>query len=59
MVFRIDPDPAGCRVTAQIHLRMGPLAQRANRKDLAAVREHMRGESINLKRIVESELAAR
>lgn len=54
MVFRVAPESGGCRFTAEIHLRIGPLAQRAQRKELAAVREHMRVEGENLKRIVEA-----
>ncbi len=53
MLFRIEPEPEGCRFTAEIHMRLGPLAQWANRKDLEAVREHMRVEGVNLKRSVE------
>jgi uncharacterized protein YndB with AHSA1/START domain len=54
MLFRIEPEPAGCRFSAEVHLRMGPLAQRAHKKELAAVREHMRVEGLNIKRIVEA-----
>ncbi|MDX1375794.1 MAG: hypothetical protein R3357_09550 [Burkholderiales bacterium] len=55
MLFRIEPRaPGALVVTAEIHLRMGPLAVRLNRKMLAAVREHMRVEGINLKRMVEA-----
>jgi hypothetical protein len=54
LLFRIEAaGPAACRVVAEIHLRMGPLAARLNRRELAAVREHMRVEGINLKRILE------
>jgi hypothetical protein len=55
MLFRIEPEADGCRFTAEIHLRMGPLARRAQRKELEAVREHMRIEGVNLKRIVEQQ----
>lgn len=54
MLFRVVPEQGGCRFIAEIHIRMGPLAQRANRKELAAVREHMRVEGVNIKRIVEA-----
>jgi hypothetical protein len=40
--------------TAEIVLRIGPLAARLNKRELDAVREHMRVEGINLKRFVES-----
>jgi hypothetical protein len=56
MLFRIDRRPAECILTAEIHLRLGPLAAWLNRKELAAVRDHMRAEGINLKRIVEGGL---
>ncbi len=58
MVFRIEPGSDGCRFIAEIHLRLGPLAQRANKKELDAVREHMRVEGVNIKRIVERQASA-
>jgi hypothetical protein len=42
------------RFIAEIFLRVGPLAARLNKRELDAVREHMRVEGINLKRFVES-----
>lgn len=58
MLFRVEPLPDGaCRVVAEIHLRMGPLAQRLKRRELDAVREHMRVEGVNLAAIVERESA--
>lgn len=54
MLFRIEPADTGCRLVAEVHLRMGPLAQRAHKKELAAVREHMRIEGLNAKQIVET-----
>jgi hypothetical protein len=54
MLFRIEPQRAGCVVTAEIHLRIGPLAAWLNRHEITAVREHMRVEGVNLKRIVET-----
>lgn len=53
MLFRIEPKQSGCRFIAETQLRVGPLGQWANRKDLDAVREHMRVEGVNIKRIVE------
>ncbi len=53
MVFRIAPAGDGCQFIAEVHLRMGPLAQRANKKELEAIREHMRVEGLNIKRILE------
>lgn len=58
ILFRIDPEDGGCRLTHQIQLRIGPLAQRFNRKELDAVREHMRVEAINAKRMIEASKAA-
>ena len=55
IVFRVELEPDGCRFIAEVHLRMGPLAQRAHKKELEAVREHMRVEGLNLKRIVEQQ----
>ena len=55
MEFRVVPEPGGCRFIAEIHLRMGPLARRANKKELETVREHMRVEGLNIKRIVEQQ----
>ncbi len=55
MRFRMVPEAGGCRFIAEIHLRMGPLAQRAHRKELAAIRKHMRVEGLNIKRIVEAQ----
>lgn len=58
MLFRVEPTPgAACRVVAEIHLRMGPLARRLRRRELDAVREHMRLEGVNLAAIVERESA--
>lgn len=55
MLFRIEPESDGCQFIAEIHLRMGPLARRAHKKELEAVREHMRVEGVNIKRIVEQQ----
>lgn len=58
MVFRLEPEGAGQCFIAEIHLRLGPLAQRAHRKELAVVQEHMRVEGVNLKKIVEQQCGA-
>lgn len=55
MLFRIEA--AGletCTLVAEIHLRVGPLAARINKRELDAVRAHMRIEGRNLKRILET-----
>jgi hypothetical protein len=55
MTFRIEPQASRrCRVVAEIQLRIGPLAAKLNKRELAAVREHMRVESMNLRQIVEA-----
>jgi hypothetical protein len=53
MLFRIVQETDGCRFVAEVHLRMGPLAQRAHKKELEAVRQHMKVEGENIKCIVE------
>lgn len=56
MLFRVERTAANaCRLVAEIQLRMGPLAARLNRRELTAVREHMRIEGVNLKRLVEQQ----
>jgi hypothetical protein len=54
MLFHLHPLANGQqRVIAEIHLRVGPLGARLNKREFDAVREHMRIEGVNLKRIVE------
>jgi len=55
ILFRMVPENGGCRLIQQIQLRMGPLARWLNRKELAAVREHMRVEGVNAKHMVEAQ----
>jgi len=56
LVFRLEPVTEGLyRFIAEIYLRAGPLAARLNKREFDAVREHMRVEGVNLKRIVESQ----
>ena len=52
-VFHVDRDGDHCRFEAQIHRRIGPLAKRLHQKDFDAVRQHMRDEGQNLKRLLE------
>jgi len=54
MLFRVEPQGNASMVTAEIHLRVGPLIARLNRREFDAVREHMRLEGVNMKRIVET-----
>ena len=53
MLFRVEPEADGCRLTAEIHLRVGPLAARLQRRELGAVRRHMREEGENMQRLLE------
>lgn len=55
IVFRVEDAGDLSRVVAEVHLRLGPLAQWAHRKEIEAVRAHMRVEGINMKRIVEGQ----
>ena len=54
MIFRIEEQTTACLFTAEIHLRIGPLAARLNRRDLDAVRQHMKEEGQNIKRLLEA-----
>ena len=54
LVFRLEKIAEHhYRFIAEIVLRAGPLARRLNKRELDAVREHMRVEGLNLKRFVE------
>ena len=53
LLFRIVEEPEGCVFIAELHLRMGPLAARLNKRELDAVRLHMREEGENIKRLLE------
>jgi hypothetical protein len=52
--FRMEPAGGGCRLTAEIVVRTGPVGAWLNRKEFEAVRRHMREEGENLKRLLES-----
>lgn len=55
MTFIFEEDQRGCKFTAQVFLRgVGPIGKWAQRKEFAAVRQHMKEEGINLKRIIEN-----
>ena len=54
LLFHVEPEGDGCRLTAEIHVRMGPLAAWLHRRELAAVRRHMREEGENMKRLLEA-----
>jgi hypothetical protein len=56
LLFRMAPIGRGaCRLSAEIHVRTGPLGAWLNRREFDAVRRHMREECQNLKRIVEGD----
>lgn len=52
--FEIQPEDGGaCRFIATIPIRTGPLGAWLNRREFDAVRQHMREEGQNLKRLLE------
>lgn len=53
ITFRVTPGEGGFTVTQDIQLRIGPLAAWLNRRELDAVRRHMREESENLRGFLE------
>lgn len=55
LLFRIQRDGSGSRVTAEIHVRTGPLGAWLNRREFDAVRQHMHEEGENMKQILEGE----
>jgi hypothetical protein len=55
IVFAIAPDPDGCRVTQQVHVRIGPIGRRLNRRGFAVVEQHMKEEQQNMKALLEAE----
>ena len=55
MTFRVVEEPDGCHFIAQIQLRIGPLAAKLNKKELGAVRQHMKVEGENIKRMLEAQ----
>jgi hypothetical protein len=54
VVFDIAPDGDGCRLIQEVHVRVGPLGARLNRKEFEAVQQHMEEEGANLKALMES-----
>ncbi len=55
MTFVLDPQGGGCRFTGQVFLRgIGPIGKWSHRREFAAVRQHMKEEGENLKRIIEN-----
>jgi uncharacterized protein YndB with AHSA1/START domain len=54
MTFGAEPEGEGVRFRAAIHIRTGPIGAWLNRREFDAVRQHMREEGENLKRLLES-----
>lgn len=55
--FGMEPiDAESCQFEAKIHLRVGPIGARLNRREFDAVRLHMCQEGENLKRLIEAEM---
>ena len=55
IVFRTEPEAGGIQFIAELHIRTGPIGAWLNRREFNAVRQHMREEGENLKRILERE----
>lgn len=55
--FEMEETSSGTLFTAQVVVRMGPLAQWMHQDELAAVKRHMREEGENLKMIMEADVA--
>jgi hypothetical protein len=53
LLFKIEPQGDQCRFIAEIHIRTGPIGARLNKREFDAVRQHMRQEGENLKRLLE------
>jgi uncharacterized protein YndB with AHSA1/START domain len=58
ILFAIEPAGDGCRVTQQVHVRIGPIGRRLNRRGFAVVLRHMREEGENLKALLDAEARA-
>ena len=56
--FHMDPEGDGFRLTAEIHVRTGPIGAWLNRREFTAVRQHMREEGENLKHLLEVEASS-
>lgn len=53
--FYITPQGDGCLFRAEILMRVGPLWVRTHQREFDAVRQHMREEGENLKRLMEGD----
>jgi hypothetical protein len=52
--FQMEPEGENVRLTQEIRIRTGPVGAWLNRREFAAVRQHMKEEGENLKRLLES-----
>lgn len=53
LFFHFEPEGDGTRFDAEIQIRTGPIGAWLNRREFNAVRQHMREEGENLKRLLE------
>jgi hypothetical protein len=53
LLFAMEAQGDRCRFVAEIHIRTGPIGARLNAREFNAVRQHMKEEGENLKRILE------
>lgn len=59
VAFAMEPVGEGhCRLTQTITIRIGPIGYWLNRRDFAAVEQHMREEGENLKALLETPAAS-
>lgn len=56
LLFAIEPQGDQCRFIAEIHIRTGPIGAKLNAREFNAVRQHMREEGENLKRLLETQV---
>ena len=54
-LFQVEREANGVRFVAEIHIRTGPIGAWLNRREFDAVRQHMREEGQNLKRLLEAQ----
>jgi hypothetical protein len=55
LLFAIEPQGEQSRFIAEIHIRTGPIGARLNAREFNAVRQHMKEEGENLKKLLEGQ----
>jgi hypothetical protein len=55
LLFAIEPQGEQCRFIAEIHIRTGPIGAKLNAREFNAVRQHMKEEGENLKKLLEGQ----